>query len=889
MGADTGGDSVAERAAPRRGGGVVARTALMARIGGAARVTVVSASAGSGKSVLLRSWAGQAGVAGRTAWVSVRRDERVPQRFWLSVLDALRRTGPGSVLVGQLSAAPELDGWAVVERLLADLAPLDGPLWLVVDDVHELGLDALRQLELLMLRAPAGLRFVVASRHDVRLGLHRLRLEGELAELRTADLRFSVAEARELLVAAGVDLPEETVVLLHQRTEGWAAGLRLAALSLAGHADPARFVAEFSGSERTVAEYLLAEVLDRQSDQVRRLLLCTSVVERVNGELADLLTGDAGGERVLQDLADANAFVVALDGTRSWFRCHQLFAELLALELRRTAPDQITGLHRAASAWFAGHGYPVEAIRHAQAARDWTRAARLLADHWPTLYLDGHHTVVRDLLTGFPPAVRTADAELAAVAAADELVRGSAEIADQYLAIAGRRLPLVPDCRRDHARLVLGIAGLVLARQHGDLPRMSEQAHRLRATVAAHDALGPGLGPDLRTLVQICVDSTDYWSAHLLHLSGPGTGQPVDQAQPLAQRVGRPYLEFGSLAYQAASELWTSFDQAAEHGAQAVGLAELHGWADEQAAGVAYVVLGCVRALQGRLGEAESWIQRAERTVVAEAQPIVATALSFGRALLELGRGRNQAALTALHAAERPAGSLATPSLIAPITRAFRLQACLRLGDTAQAEKVLLECDDRDRGEPRIATAALRLAQGDPDAAAAELAPVLHGATRLIAPGLLTQAYLLEAMTRHSLNEGAAADRALEHALNRAERDGALFWFMLNPVPDLLNRHSRHCPSHYALITEIRARLTARELTAPVSGPEPLSASEMRILRYLPTNLTAPEIADQLSISRNTVKTHMRNLYAKLGTHRRAEAVTQARAFGLLAPPGRRH
>ncbi len=274
--------------------------------------------------MLLRSWISQAGLAERAGWVAVGRDERDPQRFWLSVLAALRGTTPGSALVQALTAAPDLDGWAITERLLKDLSPLADRLWLVIDDVHELGPEALRQLELLIMRAPDGLRFVLATRHDVRLGVHRLRLEGELAEIRTDDLRFSLAEARELFAAAGVELPEPALVMLHERTEGWAAGLRLAALSLAGHPDPERFAAEFSGTERTVAEYLLAEVLERQSDQVRRLLLRTSVLERVNGELADLLTGDQGGERALQDLEQANAFVVSLDPGRTWFRYHQM-------------------------------------------------------------------------------------------------------------------------------------------------------------------------------------------------------------------------------------------------------------------------------------------------------------------------------------------------------------------------------------------------------------------------------------------------------------------------------------------------------------------------------------------------------------------------------------
>ena len=226
-----------------------------------------------------------------------------------------------------------------------DLAPLADRLWLVIDDVHELDAEALRQLELLVMRAPRELRLVLAARHDVRLGLHRLRLEGELAEIRADDLKFTQAEAGQLLAAAGVELPDAVLAALYERTEGWAAGLRLAALSLAGHPDPVRFAAEFSGSERTVAEYLLAEVLERQPEQVRRLLLRTSVLGRVNGDLARLLTGDDGGERILQDLERPVRSWCSLDAERSWFRYHQMFAGLLQLELRRTAPGEVAGLH----------------------------------------------------------------------------------------------------------------------------------------------------------------------------------------------------------------------------------------------------------------------------------------------------------------------------------------------------------------------------------------------------------------------------------------------------------------------------------------------------------------------------------------------------------------
>ena len=850
-------------------------------------MTVVSAPPGSGKSVLLRSWISQAGLGDCAAWVPAGRDERDPQRFWLSVLGALRRTTPGSALVQALTAAPDLDGWAVVERLLKDLAPLEDRLWLVIDDVHELGPDTLRQLELVVMRAPPGLRFVLAARHEVRLGLHRLRLEGELTEIRAADLRFSLAEARELFAAAGVELPEAAVVMLHERTEGWAAGLRLAALSLAGHPDPARLAAGFCGTERTVAEYLLAEVLDRQAEAVRRLLLRTSVLERVNGELADLLAGGSGGEQMLLDLEEANAFVVSLDAARSWFRYHQLFAGLLALELRRTAPGEVTGLHQAASAWFAAHRYPVEAIRHAQAAQDWELAAWLLADAWPGLHLDGQSAATHELLAGFPAGARAADAELAAVAAGDELARGSLEEAERYLSLAERGSASVSAARRAQAQLLLGIARLQLDRQRGDLPAVAEEARHLLALAEAPDAAQPGLSQDLRALALISLGSTEYWTAQFAEAQ-----RHLERGVALARRIGRPYLEFTGLAYQAAVEAFRSFALAAEHGMEAVELAERHGWTDEHAAagGTACMTLGAVLAWQGRLEEAELWVQRAERTLKAEAEPAAGTRIYHVRGLLELARGRNAEALAAFQAGERLARLLASPPYVVPRTRALLLHALVRLGKTELAGQALDGFDDHDRdgGEQRIAVAVLRLAQGDPHAATVALAPVLDNSAPIVDRAWLAQAFLLEAIARDTLGDEGAAGRALERALDQAEPDGALLCFLLLPVPGLLERHARHRTAHTALIAEIQSLLAGRKPAPPPAGPrpplEPLSESEIRVLRYLPTNLSGPEIARELSVSVTTVRTHISHLFVKLGAHRRTEAVARARDLGLLAP-----
>jgi len=872
-------------------GGIVARPELFRRLTASPRVTVVSAPAGSGKTVLLRSWMGQGDLAGRVGWIAAGRDDRDPQRFWLSVLAALRRTVAGATLVRQLTPAPDLDGWSVVERLLEDLTPLDDRLWLVIDDVHQLEqTEALQQLELLVMRGSPRLRFVLATRHDLRLGLHRLRLAGELAEIRPADLRFSLAEARELFQSARVELPSVAAEMLHTRTEGWVAGLRLAALLLAGHPDPERFAAEFSGSERTVAEYLLAEVLDRQNDRVRRLLLRTSVLERVNGELADLLTGDEGGERVLQDLEQANAFVVALDAARSWFRYHQMFADLLRLQLRRTEPGRVEGLHRAAADWLAGHGHPVAAIRHAQAARDWGLATRLLTDHWPGLYLNGQGATVHDLLAGFPAWAVAADAGLAAVAAADELGRGSVDAAERYLDVATREPASTPAGRPVRARALLGVIELLLARQHVNPQAVASEAKRLQAMAEDPDVTSLGLGDDLRALALISLGVTEYWTAMFREAE-----RHLESGVTLARRIGRPFLAFTGLAVQSAVALTaSSYAQAAERARLVIELARRHGWTDETEAVIAYAVLGSALAWQGRLEEAAPWIQRAERTLRAETEPAAGAGVFYVRGVLELGRGRDADALAALQAAERLARRPAEPPYFLAPVRALRLLALIRLGETARAEQDLagLGEEDRERGEIRIAVAALRLAQGDPDAAIAALAPVLSGSNPLVRQTWLVTASVLEAIAREALGQADAADRAIERALDRSEPEGALWFFLLCPAPGLVERHARRATSHGALVADLQSLLAPGKPGLPSAATrpprEPLSASEVRVLRYLPTNLTAPEIASELGVSSNTIKTHTRNLYAKLGTHRRAETVDLARALGLLAPSVRR-
>ncbi len=865
--------------------GVVSRPGLFQRLTNAQRVIQVSAPPGSGKTVLLRSWFAQSGLVGRSAWVLVP-GAGDSQQFWIRVVAALRDTTMGSALVRPLTAAPDLDGWTVVERLLEDLASLGDRVWLVIDDLHELGSpEALRQLELLIMRAPRALRFILVTRHDLRLGLHRLRLSGELTEIRTADLRFTQAEARALLDGAGVPLSDSALAVLYDRTEGWAAGLRLAALSLAGHPDPERFAAEFGGSERTVAEYLLAEVLERQPGNARRLLLRTSILDRVNGELADLLTGGSGSERALQQLEEAGAFVVSLDARRSWFRYHQLFADLLRLELRGTAPAELPALHDAAAGWYAEHGYLLEAVRHAQAAQHWDLAACVLSDHWVGLGLIGLGATVHELFGRFPSGVIAADAELAAGAAGDQLSRGSLPEAERYLALSARALESVPADRRERSQVALAAARMRLARQRGDIEAVAEHAQWLLAP-AATGTDQPGVGGDLRALALINLGTAELWASRF-----DEADRHLTDGISLAHQICRPYLEVTGLAYSAQLMSWRSFLRGAERGQQAIDLAEQHGWADHPIVGVAYLALGVAMVTQGRLEDAEQALDRAERTVRTEVEPAAGMRLQYGRGMLEFVSGRHDAALNAFQAAERLAKSLVAPHTLAPRLQSHLLQTLTRMGRTRLVEQALADmgAPERERGEIRIAEASLRLAQGDPKAATVVLAPVIDGSARVLHAHLWdVQASLLQAVADDALGDAGAARRSCERALDLAEPETLLFPFLYDPAPDLLDRHRRHGTAHADLIEQILNVLAGQQSDQRFGRPrlrEPLSHAEARVLRYLPTKLSAPEIADEMYLSVNTVKTHMRHLYDKLGAHRRHEAVEQARALGLLAPP----
>ncbi|HEX2311914.1 MAG TPA: hypothetical protein VHH91_14475, partial [Vicinamibacterales bacterium] len=357
-------------------------------------------------------------------------------------------------------------------------------------------------------------------------------------------MHLSLDETRALLDASGIALSDSALASLHERTEGWAAGLRLAAISLATHPNPERFVSEFSGSERTVAGYLLAEVLVRQPPEVRDLLLRTSLLERVSGPLADALTGGAGAEATLQQLEDRNALVTALDVGRTWFRYHHLFADLLRLELRRTAPATIPSLHGAAAAWHEQEGDVVEAVRHYQAAGDWDPAARLLVDNYFTLTMAGRGETLHALLGVFPADANLGDGNLAAALAIDNILHGLLDEAAAEFAVARRLAAAAPADRRRVFDVYLAVIDGELARRRNDLPEAQEAIRALKAALSATaDASELPVRPDYWALALMNLGIAELWAGH------PNDArQHLEDALNRTRRISRPFIEVGCLA-----------------------------------------------------------------------------------------------------------------------------------------------------------------------------------------------------------------------------------------------------------------------------------------------------------------------------------------------------
>ena len=813
----------------------------------------------------------------------MRRDRQDAQVFWLALLDAVRLVRGAPSGAAAPAATPDFNAPAMVDRVLAELAEAGRDVMLVIEDLHELNSpEALGQLTRLLTSLPGGVHALLTTRRDLPLRLHQLRLAGELAEIRAADLRFTEHETRELLAASGIELSDAGVTLLHQRTEGWAAGLRLAVLSLAGHPDPERFVADFSGTNRTVAEYLLAEMLDRQPGDVEDLLLRTCLLDRVNGELADLLTGRPGSDRILLQLEDANAFVVSLDPARTWFRYHHLFGDLLRLELRRTLPDQVPALHRRAAGWLREHGQAIDAIRHTQAAGDWSDAARLLTDHSFSLTLDGYAQTMDALTRAFPPGED--HPELALVRAGGDLVRGRLDEAAAHLAVAETYAMTAPPDRQHRLRVAIASLQLSLARRRGHLAGVVEQVRFLGSPVTGQSDEDIALDSDLRAVALMNLGTVEAWSLAL-----PDAERHLREGAALARQIDRPYLEAGCLAQLAFASKIHSFATTQQRCREAIALAEQHGWGTEPVIAPALVTLTSTLVWTGEFAEAERWLQRTTQAVQADIGPDIRLLLHITTGILRACRGRGLEALEEFRAAERLQSRLAGPHALASQVTGWLVATEACLGMTGEARTALGALDDERAGSGEIgnARAVICLADGDPAAALAAVRDVLDGTAPVIGYVTMVEAHLIAGLAHRELGDRRAANQAAERALALAEADRLVLPFAMTGSRDLLEALPGHETAHAALRADILDVL--RGAFVPVNDDrvpeqaEELSPGELKVLRYLPTNLSRPEMAAELSVSVNTVSTHIRSIYAKLQVADRSAAVQRARELRLLA------
>ena len=854
-------------------------------------MTIISAPAGSGKSCLLRSWADRPGQRHRLAVLQVQRDQQDAQQFWLALLDAIRHA---SATVGRAeppAATPDFNAPAMVDRVLSELADARGDITLVIDDLHELNSpEAFSQLTRLLMNLPPQVHAMLTTRHDLPLRLHQLRLAGELAEIRAADLRFTERETRELLDASGIALSGAGAALLHQRTEGWAAGLRLAALSLAGHPDPERFVMEFSGSERMVAEYLIAEMLERQPADVQDLLLRTSLLDRVNGELADLLTGRPGSERILLSLEDANAFVESLDPERTWFRYHHLLADFLRLELRRTLPAEVPVLHRRAAEWFIRQGQVVNAIRHTQAAGDWADAARLLADHSFSLTLDGQAQTMQALLRAFPPGAD--HPELALVRAMGDLARGRLDEAAAHLAVAEAHVRTTPPDRRRRLEVAIASLQLALARRRGHLTGVIEHVRFLDSPVTGPSDEDIALGSDLRAVALMNLGTAEAWTLGL-----PDAERHLQEGAALAREIGRPYLEVGCLAqlgfayifHDAAAPKVDAFATTQRRCREAIALAERYGWGTEPVIAPALMTLAGTMVWLGEFDEGERWLRRTRQALQTDTGPDITLLLHQTAGILHACRGRRHEALEEFGAAEDLASQLEGSQALASQMTGWLLATQARLGLPGEARACLAALDDEQAssGEIRNARAVICLADGDPAGALGALHDVLDGTAPVLGYTTVTEAHLLAGLAHRALGDQRAASQAAEQALALAEPDRLVLPFAITGSRELLEALPRHETAHAALLADILDVLhgssPAAKEQSSLPPAEELSPGELRVLRYLPTNLSRPEIAGELSVSPNTVSTHLRSIYAKLQVRDRSSAVQRARELRLLA------
>jgi LuxR family maltose regulon positive regulatory protein len=890
--------------------GFVARPRLADRLAPAhgGELTLVCAPAGFGKTALLADWARRD--RRPVAWLSLDEADNDPVRFWRHAAAALDTVRPGvaqhvaALLGGGLQPA---SFEAVVAALVNELAGVAEEVVLVLDDYHLIQAPPVHQsFGFLLEHLPACLKLVVASRADPPLPLARLRARGLLSELRERDLRFTPEEAAELLHATvGPELPEAAVAVLQERTEGWVAGLQLAALSLQGRGDVAAFVEGFSGSHRYVLDYLTEEVLDRQPQPLRGFLLQTSVLERLYGPLCDAVTGRADSQALLEQAERANLFLVPLDEVRGWWRFHHLFADLLRTRLAREQPERLPELHTSAAAWSEQHGLADDAIRHALAAGDASWAARLIEQHFDASLWRCEDATVRRWLQALPAELVRSRPRLCLAQAWWALIGGRLEAVEPLVADAERGLaavaeePYEPSVGRAASLLAntpaaIAVARADLARLRGNAERTSEFGQQALAQLTEDDRM-------LRFQVGLYLAVADWLRGRLPEAEQALAGL-AEQLAAGARYLVPLYHDLGQVQHARGH-----LGAALRTYQNAVGIASEAGH-PLPPAGIAHVGMAEVRYERGELDAA---LDHATQGVALSRQFGWARQLVAALAILAWIRhaqGDRAGTLEAIGEAERVPLSPAVVGLLNPLP-ALRTRLALAHGEVADAARWVqqrgLGIDDEPsypREREYLVLARVLLAQQAPERALGLLERLHAAAAAQGRTGSVIEVRALQALARSAGGDQAGALAALAEALTLGAPEGYLRVFvdegpaMAALLHQLLVGRRQQQVAAAGVPREYLARLAEafEEAGLPIRPPvrrggvvvaglvEPLTARELEVLGLLAAGAPNRAIAEQLVVTPETVKKHLSHLFDKLGAANRTQAVGRARQLGLL-------
>jgi LuxR family maltose regulon positive regulatory protein len=889
---------------------LVARPRLTERLSGGAesKLILISAPPGFGKTTLVAAWlAAQPGDGRATAWLSLDPDDNHPATFWTYLITALRTVRPavGARALSLLEGTqPPIE--SILAGLINELTALPDELTLVLDDYHAIDApDIQAGMAFLLDHLPPRMRMVITTRADPALPLGRLRARGELLEIRAADLRFTPDEAAAYLnETMGLGLSAPDVAALEDRTEGWIAALQLAGLSLEGRSDVAGFIAGFAGDDRFIVDYLVEEVLHRQPERVRSFLLETSILDRLTGPLCDALTGQDGGRAMLEALDRANLFLVPLDDRRRWYRYHHLFADVLRARLLDERPQQMAGLHRRACEWYEQHGDRVEAIRHAMAGGDLARAADLVELAIPDTTRHRREATLRQWLEALPDELIRNRPVLSNTYAGTILTRGETEGVEARLRDAERWLDRASEGARAHGsgapsmvvvdedafrRLpgAIAIHRAGLARLLGDVPGTIGHARRALDLLDNDDQVGQGsasalLGLAHWTNADLEASSSLYVGAMARFEKVGYLSDAIGLAIALADmRIAQGRLDDAMRTYERGLELATG-----------QGAVVLRGAADM------HVGIGGILLERNDLAGARQHLQRAEELGEENGLPQNPYRSRVAAARLRQAQGDLDGAIELLRDAERRYATDFSPP-VRPVA-AVKARVLILQGNLSQAriwarEHGLSAADELTyvREFEHVTLARLMLAEATRNRADDALADVRDLLDRLLAAaeeggrtGSVIDILVGLALARQATGDRAGAAATLERAAGLAEPERYVRVFA-DEGPNLaaVLRLAAQRRSASVYLRQLLAAIVTPATQASADQPliEPLSERELAVLQLLAGELDGPDIARELTVSLATVRTHTRNVYAKLGVNSRRAAVRRAAELGLLS------